>query len=837
MPPIPPGPNATELLQGLFEDKLEPADLMQRSLELKKLSGHLASVSADGQVGAVRLLNYGQGDLADVISESWVKYFIEVGVVAAKAAEASACLDSWATTLGASQLAMAGVVAEAEAAIAAYEAARPAYELAKIDVDALIEKVKTAAKEQIRAISDAAMGAIAAVPSWAGQIPAGLSMPGGNGASSSTAGPTPLGAQQSATPMSSSSAGPTTESAPAPAESASSSSQGPSSGGAPSTQPGSNSTAGPTQGGTTSALSAQSASSSTSAPGTGGGASSLPGGGSSSAGGPSSATPSGGSAGTPASSGSPAAASSSSTPSTAPTSSAPSSSSTPSGSPASSTTTGGAPAQSPAADSAPVTAASGHQATSSAGPASTAAGVSATGTSVAPMSAGLASAGAAPSAAVSPVSAAASPIASAAAGAVPAPPPVPPAPTVSPVSPVSPGSALAPPPPAVAPPGVHAPAVSGPAAGSPTPPPQSAAPSPASSASSTGPSPNSATPISHSSQTHQYGPPASDRGGATPLVPLSGGHDPLIVPAAFVAPPPPFEQTFINEDLAAVRITLEAVGGSDHVQWAAGMVAVSGRKHLVVTSDRGRGWMPINAVLPANIELPWNHSESARWEGLIDPARVIVEYAAAVGGTLTALASTLFSPPGVASNVPFAYVDATERAHPELLTSSILRGPTATRVELQVSPGLRQKARAITAETAQRLQALSCAFEAHNDAETLSHGVWHSDVRQRLFSTLIDNQTTAPARIAALHPLWEELDSERRTLRDLEHAARVDVRTVAVGQLDNGNGEGLPYLMQGYATEAALGLLIASAASAFSNALYQWAMLRKYLPASDAVAS
>lgn len=298
-----------------------------------------------------------------------------------------------------------------------------------------------------------------------------------------------------------------------------------------------------------------------------------------------------------------------------------------------------------------------------------------------------------------------------------------------------------------------------------------------------------------------------------------------------------FESAPDNEDLAAVRVTLEAVGGGDHVQWAAGMVAVSGGKRLVVTSDRGRGWMPPNAVLPASIEQPWNHPAAAQWEGLVDPARVIVEYTAAVGGALTALASTNFTPPGVVARVPFVYVDATERAHPELLTSLILRGPTATRFELQVPPGLRKSASRYVTDAEQRQQALACAYAAHLDAEALTESVWHSDARSRLYAVLRDRQTVAPARIVELRPLWDELQSEWLTLRDLEHAARVDVRDVAVGQVDNSGGAGLPYLVQGYATEAALGLFTSAAPSAFSHALYHYAMLRDYLTDAAIVAS
>lgn len=846
MPPMPPGPNAAEILQGLWEETLEPADLTRRSLELGKLSSQLVATSQDGHVASVQLLNYGQGDLAEVISSSWVRYFAQVGIVAGQAGEASACLSGWATTLGAMLQAMAGVVAQAEAMIKLFESARPIMESFGIDVDAEIQAIKEAAQEDVRAISAAAMGGLAAVPSWAGQIPAGLSMPGGQGASTPTgvdnAPGTPAG--QSTTSTTGIDNAPGTPAA-TPASSPTGVDQPP---GTAAATPASNTTGIDNAPGTAAATPAGNALGGgggiDNAPGTSApGASTSPGGMSPSSGSspvsgsptnpsasPSagsstpSAAPSGGAGGSPTPAGSGGSAGQSGD-----TSSPAGSGSSSSPSPAA------APAHSAAPESAPVSTASGHTsggaAPAVATPLSPSAGVAPVSNVVA--SSAAAAAGVPTSAGLPPVSAAASPIASAAAGAVPAPPPVPP---VSPLSPVSPGSALAPPPVSAPPPApapVHAPAVSGPAPGASPPPPASPNPG-GSSAPPAAASPHVPTaPVSQSSG-QQDGP--ADRSGA-PIVPLSSAHDPLIAPAAFVTPPIVFTPPADNEDLAAVRITVEAVGGGDHVQWAAGMVAVSGSKKLVVTSDRGRGWMPSNAVLPASVELPWRHPDATRWEGLIDPARVIVEYAAAVGGALTALASTMFSPPSVVANVPFAFVDSTERAHPELLTSPILRGPTATRLELQISAGLRKKASVFTTDIEQRQQALGCANAAHLDAERLSGDVWRSDTRRRLFDVLRQRQTAAPARIVELGPLWDELKDEWLTLRDLEHAARLDVRDVAIGQLDNSGSDCLPYLVQGYATEAALGLFTASSAGAFSHALYHWGMLRDYVTAADVVPS
>ncbi len=48
MPPLPPGPNAAEILQGLWETSLEPAELSRRSLALTTLAAKLTAVSLDG---------------------------------------------------------------------------------------------------------------------------------------------------------------------------------------------------------------------------------------------------------------------------------------------------------------------------------------------------------------------------------------------------------------------------------------------------------------------------------------------------------------------------------------------------------------------------------------------------------------------------------------------------------------------------------------------------------------------------------------------------------------------------------------------------------------------
>lgn len=344
--------------------------------------------------------------------------------------------------------------------------------------------------------------------------------------------------------------------------------------------------------------------------------------------------------------------------------------------------------------------------------------------------------------------------------------------------------------------------------------------------------------MSQSQQTHHdTSPPvgAATPGAAAPLVSTGGVHDPLIAPA-FIAPVmPPGPTAFNDEDLAAVRVLVESVGGFPDVNWAAGTVVAGGRKLIVVTTDRGRGWMPSGTVLPANVELPWRHPESSRWEGLFDPARVIVEYTAAVGGALTALASTHFSAPRGAESVAFApVIDPSTHPHPELLrTVLLLHGDTATRAVLQVDPSLLAQAQSVSDEDEQRGRALGCANRSLEHADSITGGeVSRGTTCRRILDQIKAAPGHNPRRIEQqLRPLWEQLEAEHATLLDPERAARADVRDVPIGKLDTAGAPAYRVLLaHTYAIEAVLGLRNPAAAAALENAVYYMYGLKHYLP-------
>lgn len=224
--------------------------------------------------------------------------------------------------------------------------------------------------------------------------------------------------------------------------------------------------------------------------------------------------------------------------------------------------------------------------------------------------------------------------------------------------------------------------------------------------------------------------------------------------------------------------------------------------------------MPAGSVVPADVVLPWSHPESARWEGLSDPGRVIVEYAAAVGGHLTALAST-YGQPAVAAGMPFAIADPSARAHPEMLI-----GQVVDRVRLQVPMRHQVEARAITDPQRQREQALWLAIDAHDQA--VRAGI-EAPARAAMLSAL---QGDLP-RLNHHHWIdalpWARVETEYADQLERERAGRVDVRDVPIGEVDTA-GSVRQALIDSHATEALLALRNPVAGSALAEALYSWSM-------------
>jgi hypothetical protein len=218
--------------------------------------------------------------------------------------------------------------------------------------------------------------------------------------------------------------------------------------------------------------------------------------------------------------------------------------------------------------------------------------------------------------------------------------------------------------------------------------------------------------------------------------------------------------------------------------------------------------------------LPWSHPQSSRWEGVRDPARVIVEFAAAVGGRVAALASSHSIAPAAAAGLPWAFADGTVQAHPEQLD-----GPAVTRFELQVPGSLREKAGAITDPDGQRAQALYCAIEADRIAGS-------TPIRRAIWEPMNEHRDRLGDRRWLAQLPWEALENAHQQVCDRERRGRIDAREVPLGELDCA-GAGRGELVQAYADEALMALR-SPGPDCLRDALYAWQMLRQIPPPAPA---
>lgn len=110
-----------------------------------------------------------------------------------------------------------------------------------------------------------------------------------------------------------------------------------------------------------------------------------------------------------------------------------------------------------------------------------------------------------------------------------------------------------------------------------------------------------------------------------------------------------FARTILAAILAAVWARPLGSQSALELGLAVSVMRGPGGAYSFVTSNEGRGWLPSGVYLPRELALPWNYEglparASDAWEGVADPARVLVEFAHAwtpnSGASLTALAST-----------------------------------------------------------------------------------------------------------------------------------------------------------------------------------------------------
>ncbi|MEV5652517.1 type VII secretion target [Nocardia sp. NPDC052254] len=114
----------------------------------------------------------------------------------------------------------------------------------------------------------------------------------------------------------------------------------------------------------------------------------------------------------------------------------------------------------------------------------------------------------------------------------------------------------------------------------------------------------------------------------------------------------------VDSDLVLARTLLGAVLAAVDssvlgLHWAVAVMRGEAGSGVFITSNEGRGWFPAGLYLPLEVSSPWTWDEllggdsggaGSPWEGVSDPARVLVEFGLAwgrkAGANLTALVSS-----------------------------------------------------------------------------------------------------------------------------------------------------------------------------------------------------
>ncbi|WP_433574696.1 type VII secretion target [Nocardia brasiliensis] len=116
-----------------------------------------------------------------------------------------------------------------------------------------------------------------------------------------------------------------------------------------------------------------------------------------------------------------------------------------------------------------------------------------------------------------------------------------------------------------------------------------------------------------------------------------------------------------NADLVLARTLLGAVLAATEtsavgVSWAVSVMRGPSGTTVFVTSNEGRGWLPAGLFLPRAISTPWIWGDvlgaaGSPWEGVSDPARILVEFGLVWGPREGAVLSALASSGPVAAHL------------------------------------------------------------------------------------------------------------------------------------------------------------------------------------------
>ncbi|MFB8005993.1 hypothetical protein [Nocardia sp. NPDC056000] len=283
-----------------------------------------------------------------------------------------------------------------------------------------------------------------------------------------------------------------------------------------------------------------------------------------------------------------------------------------------------------------------------------------------------------------------------------------------------------------------------------------------------------------------------DRDGSEPTAPQ---HDPAAfhtaVGAAMAAAAAP---SFVlgdrvDGDAALARTLLRSILAVVDCSPIAPAWAVAVARHAsgisaFVTSNEGRGWLPAGLYLPRTVSTPWvwQAARDAAWEGVADPARVLIEFGRAWGRTsgaeVSAVASSLPIDPILRSTLPSVRFEGEVGPAPELNLGTPAPD-RRDRLEVAASPRLLDRVAAVQEPTI-ALRSAELARDAHTRVTRAIpdpvHAMGTPELRRRILTALRNRTPVA-------NDWWEELRDADDLLAASMVERRLDVSRVPLGEL------------------------------------------------------
>ncbi|RMI29529.1 hypothetical protein [Nocardia stercoris] len=238
-------------------------------------------------------------------------------------------------------------------------------------------------------------------------------------------------------------------------------------------------------------------------------------------------------------------------------------------------------------------------------------------------------------------------------------------------------------------------------------------------------------------------------------------------------------RTLLRSMLAVVDTSPVAPG------WAVAALRHSQGVSAFLTSTEGRGWLPTGLYLPREASIPWvwEVALESGWEGVADPARILVEFGLAwraqSGARLSAVVSSRPLQAGLADLLPGVALEGDVTAAPELDLSAPRPG-LVDRLGVVAAPQLLEQVEAFPAEQISA-RCLELALTAHGWLSALPDALGVVPLRARILAALRQRRPIPDGWWAELRDADDLLaatafplltDASRIPLRELRSAGR-----------------------------------------------------------------